>query len=371
MKLTHISIFSLIIVALTLGGCTKKKEIPKEKKVKNIILLIGDGMGLSQVSTTFYYNDSVSNFKRFKNIGFIQTSSGSHLITDSVAGATAFSTGEKTYNDAIGMNIDSIPQDNLVEIFSKLKMKTGLIATSSITHATPASFYAHAKLRSSAEEIATWMPRSELDYFAGGGLKYFNNRKDSIDYLEKLKNAGFTISLEGKDLKQEISNKNKYGFLLAQNGMPRMTDGRGDFLETATKQALSYLSKENEGFFLMIEGSQIDWGGHNNDAKYIIEEVKDFDKTIGEVLNFAKKNSGTLVIVTADHETGGFTLASGKEIKNGLEISDYNTIDPKFSTKEHSATLIPIFSYGPQSHNFQGIYENTEVFTKIVSALKN
>lgn len=363
----------LLLYLLINYGCVKKAQytVSESPKVKNVILMIGDGMGLSQVSTAFFYNgNDAPNFQRFKSIGLIKTSSSSDLITDSAAGATAFSTGQKTYNGSIGMDRDTMPQQNIVEYVSKLGMKTGVIATSSITHATPASFYAHVKSRELPEEIASWLHKSELDYFAAGGLKFFTKRKDNIDYIKKLKDSGFEIQTEGINLNNPLINSEKYGFLLAEDGMPKMQDGRNDFLEKAAKQAISHLSENEKGFFIIVEGSQIDWGGHNNDADYIINEVLDFDKAIGKALDFAEKDGETLVIVTADHETGGFALSSEKfKDINGNLVKDYNKIKPSFSTNGHSASLVPVFAYGPESDQFIGIYENTEIFNKILGVL--
>jgi alkaline phosphatase len=356
---------------LIFAGCASKiNHASKKPQVKNIILLIGDGMGLSQVSTAFFYKDTVPNFQRFNSIGLIKTSSASDLITDSAAGATAFSTGVKSYNGSIGMSNDTIPQKTIVEMVSESGMKTGIIATSSITHATPASFYAHVKSRELSEEIATWLPKSELDYFAAGGLKFFTKRSDKINYLKKLEDSGFIIETESLVKEKTLSKEKKHGFLLADDGMPKISEGRGSFLPDATSQAIKYLSKSENGFFLLIEGSQIDWGGHNNDANYIINEVKDFDKAIGVALDFAEKEGNTLVLVMADHETGGFTLASStKTDTKGNIINDYNKIKPSFSTKGHSATLIPVFAFGLGCEQFSGIYENTEIFDKILKLL--
>ena len=140
-----------------------------------------------------------------------------------------------------------------------------------------------------------------------------------------------------------------------------MLDGRGDFLPRATSLALEHLSKNKNGFFLMVEGSQIDWGGHANDAEYLVSELLDFNKTIGVALAYAKKHKDTLVIVTADHETGGFTLAA--------DGTNYHKIKMEFSTGGHSATMIPVFAKGPGAEKFSGIYENTEIYTKMVSSL--
>lgn len=328
------------------------------KKPKNIILLIGDGMGLSQVSSSLFFNDQPSNFERFSTIGLIKTSSANDVITDSAAGATAFSAGIKTYNGAIGVDTDTIPVPTLLEEVSKKGLSTGLIATSSIVHATPASFYAHVKLRRQYDDIAAFMPTSEVDFFAGGGQKFFNNRKDGRNLYSELENNGFQVYTD--KLPATISEK-KEAILLAEDGMPKKIDGRGDFLPEATQLALEKLAKEENGFFLMVEGSQIDWGGHANDADYLIGELIDFDKTIGVALDFAKINEETLVIVTADHETGGFTLTSDE--------GDYNKIKPTFSTSGHSSTMIPVFAKGPGAEYFNGIYENTEIYHKMKQLL--
>tara|TARA_B100000497_G_scaffold71869_1_gene80701 strand:- start:24322 stop:25473 length:1152 start_codon:yes stop_codon:yes gene_type:complete len=334
-----------------------KAITPPTKKVKNIILLIGDGMGLSQVSASQFYNKNTSNFDRFPVVGLIKTSSSSDLITDSAASATAFASGIKTYNGALGVNTDSLAVKTIVEEISKIGISTGIISTSSIVHATPAAFYTHTKKRSMYEDIATQLVNSDIDFFAGGGIDYFNDRKDKRDLILELEKNGFSINLEALPNSTKLTDTKKQGYLLAPDAMPKMVDGRGDFLSNATHLAIESLSTNEEGFFLMVEGSQIDWGGHDNDAAYLISELIDFDNTIGVALEFAKLNGETLVIVTADHETGGFTLAED----NG----DYNKIKPLFSTGGHSATMIPVFAKGPNSEDFGGIYENTVIYNKM------
>ena len=350
-----------------LFACAKERN-ENRKSPKNIILLIADGTGLSQISAAFYYKDAPVHYQRFQNIGLIKTSSSRQKITDSGAGATAFASGVKTYNGAIGVADDSISVRNLVEIASQKNLKTGVIATSSMTHATPACFYAHATHRNQAEEIATQLPASQLDFFAGGGLQFFNQRSDGKNYINELIQYDFTIDTLALGTYESIQNNKKQGYLLAQDGMKKTTEGRGDFLPKATNLALQFLDREKTGFFMMVEGSQIDWAGHNNDTKYLISELIDFDETIGKVLDFAEKDGETLVIVTSDPETGGFTLASKKSAsKGGMSYSDYSEIEPTFSTHGHSAALIPVFAYGPGSEVFVGIYENAEIFHKILA----
>lgn len=359
-KLSLIIVFLTFTLVSTLGVSAQVRdtkdstEISEAKKPKNIILLIGDGMGLSAVSATIFYKDGKPNFERFHTIGLIKTSSGSDFITDSASGATVFSAGVKTYNGAIGVNMDTISVPTIVEQVEKMGLSTGIIATSSIVHATPAAFYAHVKYRYLYDDIAVFVPKSGVDFFAGGGTKFFDERKDGKNLIKTMQDNGYTVIttalpthfVEGKE-----------AILLAQDGMPKMSEGRGDFLPNATKLALQKLSQNKKGFFLIVEGSQIDWGGHDNDADYLIQETLDFDKTIGTALDFAEKNGETLVIVTADHETGGFTLAS--------EGNDYNKIKSTFSTKGHSGTMVPVFAEGPGAILFNGIYESIAIYNKM------
>jgi len=358
-----------ITLLITLTSC-KSQMITKEvkPKAKNVILLIADGTGLSQVSSAFYFKKTSPNYARFKSIGLIKTSSSRELITDSAAGATAFSSGEKTYNGAVGVATDSTKLKTLVEIVSPQNVKTGLISTSSIQHATPASFYGHVLHRSQYEDITLDLVASDIDFFAGGGRKFFNKRKDEKNLLSDLKVKGFEIDTTALGDFSQIKKQSKMGYLLAEEHMDAVAKTRGDFLPKATALGIQFLNKDaaKAGFFMMVEGSQVDWGGHNNDANYLISELIDFDDAVGKALDFAEKDGNTLVIVTADHETGGFTLASTQKKKeDGTTYSDYKEITGTFSTGGHSATLIPVFAFGPGSEAFSGIYENTEIFHKI------
>ena len=350
-------LFSISLLACSAQQIVVKSEINALKKPKNIILFIGDGTGLSQISASQFFNENPSNFDRFPVIGLIKTSASNSLITDSAAGATAFASGIKTYNGAIGVNVDSTAVPTIVEIVSEKGLSTGLVSTSSITHATPACFYAHTKSRGQEEDIASYLVASEIDFFAGGGLDFFSHRSDGKDLIRVLENNGFSIDTTSL----KMAPANKHGFLLANGGMPKMLNGRGDFLPNATQMAIEQLLQNKQGFFLMIEGAQIDWGGHANDADYLISELIDFDNAIGIALDFADQNGETLVIVTADHETGGFTLAN--------DGGDYNKIKATFSTNGHSATMVPVFAKGPGADLFGGIYENTRIYHKMMELL--
>ncbi len=354
--------FSLVFII----SCSPKiNKTPSSSQAKNIILLIGDGMGIAQLSSVYYYSDQTSNFSRFKHIGLHQNQPVGMKITDSAAGATAFSTGYKSYNAAIGVDKDTIPRETILEWAAKNSKRTGVIATSSITHATPASFYAHVANRNSHEDIAQDFVDTPVDFAAGGGLTYFAKRTDGQNLVEVLESKGVVV--ETKKLNNEHLPNNKYTYLLGSDSLHSKVGGRDDFLPKSTELAINFLSKNKDGFFLMVEGSQIDWGGHSNKADFLIEEVKDFDLAVGKALDFAKKDGNTLVVVTADHETGGFALSATEVFGQ----RNYGGITPTFSTGGHTASLIPVFAYGPGAEHFMGIYENNEIFKKMMDSFKN
>jgi alkaline phosphatase len=324
---------------------------------KNVILVIGDGTGINQISALQYFKDGKIHYEDFPVIGLSKISSTS-LITDSAAAGTAMACGEKTFNKAIGVNTKGQDLANLIEFMSQKGGSSGLIATSSITHATPASFYAHHTDRNDHDIIASFLPNAPIDFFAGAGLKYFRDRKDQVNLLDTFAQKGFTI--ETSSLKAYPEAK-KLGYLLADKDMPTMIEGRGTFLEDASSLAINHLSSNEQGFFLMVEGSQVDWGGHDNDFDYMISELIDLDNTLGRLMAYAQKDQNTLIVVTGDHATGGLALSADQ--------GDYNTIKPTFSSTGHNADWIPVFAYGPGAELFSGVYENTMIFHKIKSLL--
>lgn len=340
------------------------ESIRLSKYPKNIILLIGDGMGLTQISAALYSNGNKLHLEQFPIVGLHKSYASNDLITDSAAGATAFACGVKTYNGAIGVNQDSMPVETILEEVEKEGMATGLVATSSITHATPASFIAHVKSRADMQDIAEDFLKTDIDLFIGGGKKYFDRReKDNRNLYKELEAKGYVVS----DYFKEELNAIKVDFdknlaYFTADAEPLKADQGRDYLVPACKLAPIFLEKQsNKGFFLMVESSQIDWGGHANDSDYIISEMLDFDKAIGAILEFAKEDGETLVIITADHETGGYAINPG---------SNMGEIKGAFTTDKHTAALIPVFAYGPGAELFAGLYENTAIYDKMRAALK-
>jgi len=353
----------LLILTLVLTGSvlsTNESYADPPKRPRNIILLIGDGMGDAHVYAAMSVSEQQLFMEQFPFSGFIITASANDYITDSGAGGTAISCGVKTNNGMIGMTADSTTVPSIIDIVHKRGMATGVVSTSSVTHATPASFVAHNVSRNNYEAIAEDFLKGNIDVFIGGGENHFRNRKDGKDLTVDLQEQGFDIVYTLEEMWE--SNSEKIAALLAKEHMPTVRDGRQGFLEAMTMKAIQTLSKDRDGFFLMVEGSQIDWGGHANDAEYVITETLDFDQAVGAALEFARMDGRTLVIVTSDHETGGLTIPAGDQNEGSITV--------KFSTPNHSAVMVPVFSFGPGADKFSGINENTFFLDMFLELLK-
>ena len=349
-----IIILFLLSFVISLTGFGQKK-----RQVKNIILLIGDGMGAAQIYAGLTSNKGKLNIERCTHVGFHKNQSSDNYVTDSGAGATAFAIGYKTYNSAIGVDADKQSHPTILEIAEKNGLATGLVASCAITHATPASFIAHQPSRTMEEEIATDFLNTDIDVFIGGGKKFFTERKDGKNLISDLQERNYQIAYTQEDL-QKISS-GKLAAFLADEQLPKISEGRGNQLLVSTLTSLKILAQNKKGFFMMVEGSQIDWGGHANDLNYVVDEMIDFDTVIGAAIDFASSDGNTLVVVTADHETGGLALTGG-DMKTGK-------VEGKFITEGHTGIMIPVFAYGPGADAFSGIYENNLIFNKMMNAI--
>lgn len=322
--------------------------------VKNVILLIGDGMGLTQIYAGLTANRGNLTLAQVLNIGFSKTSSADSYITDSAAGGTAMATGKKTNNRAIGVDSTGKPVPAIPALIKKWGMPSGLISSGPATDATPAAFYAHQPDRMFEREIAADFLRDPVQIMIGGSYRYFNETK----VLDTLRQRGYQT---GSSFARLNTLKPPF-ILLDDSAVVSIHQGRRDFLTTSLRKTIAELQPDKKGFFIMAEGAQIDYGGHANDMRYVVQEMLDFDQAIGEALRFADSNGETLVLVTADHETGGLSLLDG-DLKRGY-------VDGNFSTNDHSGVMVPVFAYGPHSLDFRGVYENTEIQHKIISILK-
>ncbi len=344
-------------------AAAEAESLPEVPRATNVVVMIGDGMGLSQISAAMYQGKRKLALEEFPITGVMTTHSASERITDSAAGATAFACGIKTNNFMVGLSPDSLPCNNLFSQAKTRGLATGIVVTSTLVHATPAAFYAHQPLRGYYEAIASDLVAANLDLLIGGGLRYFNKRQsDSRNLVDEMISNGYEVlDFSHQPLNEiNVSSVGKVVYFTATEDPPPRSNGR-DYLPYAAAMALDYLQVHSrEGFMLLVEGSQIDWAGHANDAQYLLDEALDFDLAIDRVLRYARRRGDTLVLVLADHETGGTAVQPG---------SAEGEVILAFTSGEHTSTMIPVFAYGPGAELFSGMYDNTDIYFKIRQAL--
>ena len=306
------------------------------KVARNVVLMIGDGMGSEHVWSAWLYNGSRLNITSLPVTGFSITTSASHGITDSAAGGTAIACGCKAINGQLGLDADGRAVESLAARMRKAGKATGIVVTKSVTDATPAAFYAHVKSRKDTSDIAAALVNAGFDVIAGGGSDDFT--KEQLVELEKK-----TRMLE-----------------LAAPGECEPPDERGDWMPQQVEKALRVLETDKDGFFLMVEGSRIDVEAHSNNLKKVIQETLDFDRAVGVVLEWMKKHPDTLLVVTADHQTGGLSI-TGADHKTGM-------VKGEFTTFRHSGVAVPVYAAGVGAARFTGVRENTALAPEIYRA---
>ncbi len=371
------------------------------ERPKFIFLFIGDGMGLSQVSMAEAYLSSqkseISNapisFTMFPIMGISTTYSANSFITCSSAAGTALATGYKTNNGMLGVD----PQNNkLRSIAYRLKesgIPIGIVSSVTIDHATPAAFYANSASRNSYYDIALQLPESGFDFFGGGGfVQPTGEKKDQKDIYTILEEGGYTVA---RGINDYISKKGPKKMALFQEkgkeaDLPYAIDRSPEdlTLKQVVAAAVDHLYGP-KGFFIMAEGGKIDWAGHSNDARTNILEVLDFADAVDVAVGFAKRYPNeTLIIVTADHETGGMALGREKGYDLNLkELDSQNRsvavnkesapvvaeLNKKakvgWTTTSHTGTAVPVFATGPGSRLFMGRMDNTDIPKKILRVL--
>ena len=336
-------------------------------KVRNVILCIGDGMGFNHVTLARHKSVGPNrklHMERLPIAGVMRTHSASSLITDSAAAVTAMASGVKTNNGMIGMTPDKTPHSSILELLIADRWRSGLVATSAITHATPAGFASYVDQRSKQVEIASQMLTNQVDVLLGGGQKFFlpkgigkGVREDNLNLLVEAGQRGYQLI----ETRQQLLALKQFPVLglFADEGMT--TFAPEPSLAEMTRTGIKLLSAENSGwfakkpkFFMMVEGSQIDWAAHANDTDRVIRQTLLFDMAVRETIEFAQRDRHTLVIVTSDHETGGLVL---KE-KDGV-------ICPEWTSASHTAADVPVYAFGPDSERFAGVMDNTDLPKRI------
>ncbi|GEN86079.1 alkaline phosphatase [Oceanobacillus sojae] len=393
-------------------------------KTKNIIYMIPDGFNA----------DYATNYRHFKGEdavwdnhlkGMYSTYSADSNITDSAAAGTAMSTGVKTNNGTIGLDSDGNPKQTILEASQDKDMSTGLVATSTITHATPAAFGAHVEDRNNETEIARQLIDNEIDVLLGGGKNNFlpeseGGNQTEVNVLQQAEEQGYQLIENRNQLLEadiDLDSENLLGLFADDALAPEMHRNTEEepSLAEMTQTAIDTLKNDEDGFFLMVEGSQIDWAGHDNDAAWAMTDVGAFEAAVQEAINFAKEDGNTLVVVGGDHETGGMTAgangsgtanpellhsvtATGENIAAELNddrsntsevVSEYTDMefseeeiqsiqeaeDPKsainavisakanvgWTSTNHTGVDIPVYAYGPGSDQFSGSLDNTDL----------
>ncbi len=355
----------ILVVATLVASCSTADSATR------VILIIGDGAGVAFWTAASLESDNLA-FMEFPVVGLIDTQSADSTITDSGAAATAFASGIRTLNSAVGVDVDSNPVPTVLEIAQQRGMATGLVVTSTITHATPASFAAHVPYRYMDFEIARQLSESDVDVLLGGGFRYFDpaTRADSSDGVDLLAAmaAEYEVLLSPDEFRGlNTDSVSKVIGLFASRHMPDAFSREPTLPEMTTK-AIEILDKDPEGFFLMVEGSQPDWRGEDNTTlDSVVAEMLDLDRAIGVAVEYQREHPSTLIVVVADHEAGGLALQYASpgdpdyvEVPPG-DPSGRWPIVARYTTGVHTATMVPLFASGPGAERFGGIKDNWEI----------
>lgn len=384
-----------ITASLVFSGCI----FHQPEEVKNVIYLIGDGMGMGAVSTAILTHEMETGFEKAPVIGLQETCSANNYVTDSPAGGTALATGTRTKNGYLGVDPDGNQLESILKKAQKMGKKTGIVVNTVLTEATPASFYAGVKSRKESYKIAEQFCESGVDVAIGSGMSAFVGRPDSVDLTKVLEEKGYDVYKEWKYIlgtqsekfvailpMEDVHRRNAPLIVRdAQSGEEitratrNATEGKiyandtihisepREYLTKACKIALNSLEKNApDGFFLMIESAIIDGYGHNNDSEGMKDEMYEFNNTLLVLIDYVNQHPGTLLVVTADHETGGTGITYEE-----FPVGEKGSVHLNFSTKGHTGTLVPVFAYGAGAEQFGGVMKNKDIPRKIESLLKD
>ena len=376
MKNNIFSAAILLSLLMALYGCAGRSDSfsdsatdgKTDREVRNVIFIVGDGMGLAQVAALETARPDTNAFGLFPQTAFVTTHSANNRVTDSAAGGTALFTGHKTNNSSLGMDADSCNVPNFAEKCEAAGLECGIVTLCSFTHATPAAMYAHNITRHDDEGIADDFLSSGLDVvFTGGSGMFAPDENGGNARLDSLKAIGYNVVLNDYSFISSIPEEwDNIIFLPFKKHFPDTDERRPGMLAECTQAALDILGGNSpDGFFLMVEESQIDFSCHDHLDDGLIKNMEEINSTMLVAKRFADRHPGTLIIVTADHETGGLTLASNDSDFNKADSG----IDYRWSTDGHTGVPVPLFAYGPGSEEFHGLIDNTEVHWKVCKLL--
>lgn len=385
MKIAELRYFGLLLsIVVVFGFGSDALKSGTSSGTNSIILFIGDGMGDAHRLAAKWAavgKTGILSMDDMPTKGWAKTGSANNPVTDSAAAATAMASGVKTNNGVIGMDADLNLVTTILERAKRRGKMVGLVTTTQISHATPAAFAAHIADRNLMTDIAEQVMDAEVDVLLGGGEDEFlptteigcfpeaGERRDGRNLINEALSAGYTFVCDPTAFSavDTLSTVRLLG-LFADEGMTRPFSPT---LAEMTKKTIAILSKSNEGFFLMVEGGQIDWAGHSKDAENVISDTVDLDNSVRVALDYAAVNNDTLVIVTADHETGGMSVSlssSGAPDEDGpFAMPDGTKFYVNWSTTGHTSSDVPVTSMGPSSDMLTGIHENTYLFDVMLS----
>lgn len=391
MNITLLKTICLLLFAFLVFGCGDGQHVSVPgptvtgPAAKNIILFIGDGMGGEHRKSAHWASVGETGKLSMDDMpvtGFIQTHSADSGITDSAAAATAMASGVKTNRGVVGLDARLGFVSTILEHAKSQNKFVGLVTTTQISHATPAAFAAHVKNRELFNDIAQQILNADVNVLLGGGENAFlptsesgcfvkpGGREDDRNLINEFIAKGYLYTCDPISFGLiEPSLTSRLIGLFADKGMTRPFSPT---LAEMTKKAITILSKNPDGFFLMVEGGQIDWASHGNDASKAISDTLGFDQAVEVAKQFVSKTNDTLIIVTADHETGGMVVSSSA---TGLANEDgpFSTPDGKqfyvnWSTKGHTETNVPVTSSGPYSEMLTGVHDNTHIHKVMLRA---
>ena len=352
-------VFSMVVTCFTAMDFTSHAE--ERFTVKNVIFMIGDGMGdgaiaAGRMKRETLYLDGIERF------GYLNTNNVKDGTTDSAAGGTALATGFKTTNGTVGLDKDGAVLENLGEWMKLKGKKLGIVSSAYVVDATPATFSAHTTKRENYADIAKCMVDLGVDVILGGGSGQFNNNINTgttsipgIDYAKTV--GGYQYVTNKAELEAVTSGKVLGLFSASSMRYPSAKPETEPNLAELTEKTLSLLENDN-GFFAMIEGGRIDTASHNNEAENLKDAMVEFDDAIKVALDYADTHEGTLIVITADHETGGVGMSAGT---SGHQVT--------FKSKDHTSDPVPYYVYGAGVEHFKGLNDNTQIAPAIKDAV--
>jgi len=358
-KLRKILIYLALPLVFMLTGARQMPAGEKEIKPKNFIIVIVDGAGVAEWSAGAAMSSGGLQVGKFPYMGLMKVWGGDNFTPDAYANATAIATGQRTTDGILSMNSNGVPMKTLAECARDRKMLTGLISVSSVTSASAAAFFDHEDLGVNDEKIALGITKFKPDILIGGGKKYFSDRADKRNLVDTFMIKRYEMITKQK--KAEKFTGSKTFALLSDEDMPQVVK-RGNFLSEVCLSAIRNMAACFEGYFLIIHDGHIGQAMKYNSPGYMCEEIKDVNRALATLYNTAPNMDETLVVVLSPGETGGFVF-NGGSVKSGAVFGSWASQKP-------TATMVPVFASGPGAEKFAGIYDNTDVFAKVLSLMR-